>query len=82
MFCNFVTDVTSALRRGTDVLVDTEDEDAMDQGEDLTASTRAPQSAYIEVLRYAPCLIAFHQRAQVFQQLIEMDQAVSAPCSL
>jgi hypothetical protein len=68
--------VTDALKRGNDVLIDADMAEDMDEDEDFAASGRASQSAYIEVLRYAPCLIAFHQRAQVFQQLIDFDKQV------
>ena len=35
--------------------------------------------AYIEVLRYAPCLVPFEERARVFQDLIERDKQVGRP---
>lgn len=73
-------DVARALQRGTDVLAahDDDGDDAMEDSDDLSAaSARVPTGlAYIELLRYAPCLVAFHQRAQVFQRLVQVDKQV------
>ena len=32
--------------------------------------------AYIEMLRYAPCIVPFEDRAMVFQELIALDKMV------
>ena len=55
--------------------------DADDQGGALAAAQDAASGAstglaYIEMLRYAPCIVPFEDRALVFQELIERDKAV------
>lgn len=40
------------------------------------ASSASTGLAYIEMLRYAPCIVPFEDRALVFQELIERDKEV------
>lgn len=44
-----------------------------------SAAAETSGHAYVEVLRYAPCLVLFEDRAIVFQELIERDKMVR-PC--
>ena len=53
----------------------------------MHATEDAPQHAhsglaYIEMLRYAPCIVPFEDRAMVFQALIAKDKAVRIPAAL
>lgn len=52
---------------------DQEDEDV--DMEDASA-LRESQSAYVELLKYAPCLVRFDDRAAVFQELVRRDRSV------
>lgn len=65
-------DVNAAL--GLVDLFPREDEEM----EDVSA-LRESHSAYVELLKYAPCLVRFEDRATVFQELVRRDREVSSP---
>lgn len=60
----------------------------LDRNEDSAVALPSPEDeeaissgfAYIEVLRYAPCLVSFEERVKVFQGLISHDKAVRCRC--
>jgi hypothetical protein len=53
-----------------------DDESMLSSADATSAAAETSGLAYIEVLRYAPCLVQFEDRAIVFQQLIERDKMV------
>jgi hypothetical protein len=47
-----------------------------DADSDEQALLQESRSAYVELLQYAPCLVRFEDRAEVFQQLVQRDREV------
>jgi hypothetical protein len=71
-----VAEVTTAINMDAVFLDECEDSSmALSSAED--AEVDSSGFAYIEVLRYAPCLVPFEERVRVCQDLISRDKAVS-----
>ena len=65
-------DVNAAL--GLVDLFPGEDEEMED-----VSTLRESNSAYVELLKFAPCLVRFEDRAAVFQELVRRDREVRTP---
>ena len=78
-------EVTAAIHTPDGLFTDDAEDSAADllsEAADAAEGEEESTLAHIEVLRYAPCLVAFKDRAMVFQELIDADKNVRAPSPL